>query len=136
MIDDGGSKMEDGRWRSSILHSQSSTNPYLKISSGIRVIQRVVFHERLKIYHSESAVFWIVAELLSRHALFQYSPKDHAVQRSVTHTSVVLNQIRFSMGGKVDGLLLAKTVVRDEGFRPLLRPMAEGFFVDVHAPEL
>jgi hypothetical protein len=56
-----------------------STDPYLKISSGIGVLQRVVFHERLKIDHGKGAIFWIVAELLGRHALFQYAPKDQAV---------------------------------------------------------
>ena len=81
----------------------------VSVLSRIRVLDCVVFHERLQIDHGEGAVFWVVAELLGRHSLFQNALKDHAIQWTVTHASVVLNQVRLSMGGEVDRLLACST---------------------------
>jgi len=58
---------------------------------GIRVLDSVVFHERLKIHHGEGAVLGFVAEFRGCQALFQNTLKDHAIQGTVTHASIVLN---------------------------------------------
>jgi hypothetical protein len=42
----------------------------LRVLRGIWVIDGVLFHERLKVYHGESAVFRIIAQLLGCQALF------------------------------------------------------------------
>src|SRR6266536_5658944 len=63
----------------------------LRVLRRIWVLDSIVFHERLKVYHGESAVFWIIAQLLGCQALFQDALKDHTIQRPVTHASVVLN---------------------------------------------
>src|SRR5262249_47998154 len=43
----------------------------LKALSGIWVLKSAIFHQRLKVYHRESAVFWIIAQFFSCQALFQ-----------------------------------------------------------------
>ena len=54
----------------------------------------------------------------------------------MTHSSVVLNQIRFGVRREVYGLPLAQTIVGRERFSPLFRPESESLLVHVQRPEL
>ena len=54
----------------------------------------------------------------------------------MAHVVVMLDQVGFGVGVEINRLAFAHAVMGDQRLAPLLRPVAEGFFVDVGAPQL
>lgn len=77
------------------------------------VFNRVAFHQRLQIYHSERTVLWIIPEFGGAPVLFENALEDHTVQWSVTHMLLVLNQIGLRVRDEVDSLPAGESVLID-----------------------
>src|ERR1043165_1025608 len=77
----------------------------------------------------------MVMKLRGGHILLKNPLQDHSIERPVTHSSVVLNQIGFGVRGKINCLLFSQTVMRRKSFSPLFRPQPKRLLVNVQAPK-
>ena len=96
----------------------------------------MLFHERLQVDHGEGAILRIVAEFLSGPALLENALENQAIERPMAHVIVMLDQVGFGMGVEINCLAFAQTVMANQRLAPLLRPVTEGLFINMGAPEL
>src|SRR5512139_3522235 len=104
-------------------------------SRGVRIVQGMLFHERLQVDHREGAVLGIVSQFFGCLALLKNALEDHAIEWPMAHVILMLDQIGFGVGIEINCLAFAKTVMVDQRLAPLLQPMAEGLFVNMGTPK-
>src|ERR1051325_3263389 len=96
-------------------------SPFSGVEGGVE-------DDAVQVYRRLRAVLQSVTGSRIRHSVLEQPLQDKTPEASVTHGPVVLFQIRFLMGRKIDGLLAAETIMGRQRFEEFRRPVA-GLFL-------